>query len=1054
MSITELAVKRPTLIVVIFSVLAFLGILSYSNLKYELMPKMSMPVVTVMTVYPGAGPAEVENGVTKKVEDALASLEGLEDIKSVSQEGISMVVLQLKQNSNTDLIMQDAQRKVNAIVSQLPDEALEPTLGKFSFDEMPVLTIGVSGKVPARELYDIVKNDVTPALGKVKGTAKINVIGGEQREIKVDVNREKADLYKVSLLQINQAIKASNLDFPTGKIKNNERQILIRLAGKYKSVSEIENIIVTTDRKTNSPIRLKDIASVENGTKEVSSFGRIDGKGAIMLTIQKQNEANTVELVQLEQEQMKELEGVYAKQGLKFYVAQDSSTFIKAAADGAITDLGLAIIIVAACMLLFLHSFRNSLIVMIAIPASLISVFIAINLLGYSLNLMTLLAMSLVVGILVDDSIVVLENIYRHLEKGENKRTAAIKGRSEIGFTAVAITLVDVVVFLPLTFVGGIISNILSQFSVVIVLATLMSLFVSFTLTPLLASRMAKIEKLNPNKYFGKFLLWFEKGVHRFTDVFSTMTRWALRHKRVTIFLITLPLLIGSFALVGAGFIGGEFVNRGDRGEFIIQLELPKEATLEQTNQTAQKVEEYLHKNPEVTSVFSNIGAMSNQMTGLQSLANAAEINVKLIPKEQRKMTTDMYSAITKAKLQEMLPGVKVSSSEVSIMGTANQAPIQVLVAGNDLDSVFGYAGDLMEKLKEIKGTSEVKLSIEVGNPEITVNVDRDKMSDLGLSMDVVGLSMQTAFNGNNKSQYSEGGRDYDINVKYDMFDRRSISDLTAMTFINNKGEAIQLKQFATIVQKTGPSKLERKNRVSSVTVQSQVIGRSSGEVSGELETFFTKTQKPPVGITVAFDGNVKNQKEAMGNLGSALLASILFVYLIMVALYDSYKYPLVVLFSIPLAIVGALLALALASQPISIFSMLGMIMLIGLVAKNAILLVDFTNQMKAEGYNTVEALILAGKIRMRPILMTTLSMIVGMLPIALATGAGAEWKSGLAWVLIGGLTSSMLLTLIVVPCMYLVFDVWGKVIKNKDAKEIARNYKEPENMHEMMEAL
>ncbi|MCX6183054.1 MAG: efflux RND transporter permease subunit [Bacteroidetes bacterium] len=1053
MSITELAVKRPSLIVVIFSVLAFLGVLSYSKLSYELMPKMSMPVITVMTVYPGAAPSEVENSVTKKIEDAIASLENLDDIKSVSQEGLSMVVLQLKQNSNTDLILQDAQRKINAITSQLPDDVLSPVIQKISFDEMPILSIGVSAKVPPRQLYDIVKNIVVPSLGKVTGAAKVSTTGGEQREIKINVNREKADLYKISLLQINQAIAVSNLDFPTGKIKNNERQILIRLAGKYQSITELENIVVGTDKKTNSLIRLKEIASVEDGTKEIKSFGRIDGRGALMLSIQKQTDANTVDLAQKEREQMKELEGMYAKEGLKFYVAQDSSTFIMKAADGALVDLGLAVIIVAACMLLFLHSVRNSLIVMIAIPASLVSVFIAINLLGYSLNLMTLLAMSLVVGILVDDSIVVLENIYRHLEKGEQPRIAAIKGRSEIGFTALAITLVDVVVFLPLTFVGGIISNLLSQFSVVIVLATLMSLFVSFTLTPLLASRMAKVEKLNPKKYFGRFLLWFERGVHAFTESFSVMLKWALRHKKITI-ITTIVLLIGSFMLVGKGFIGKEFVSRGDRGEFIIQLELPKEATLQQTNQVAQKVEEYLHKNPEVIGVYSSIGTLSGQMTGSQSLTNAAEINVKLIPKEERKMTTDIYSAVTKTKLQEMLPGVKVSSSEVSIMGTANQAAIQVLVAGNNLDSLFGYANLLVDKLKQIKGTSEVKLSIEVGNPEITVIVDRDKMANLGLSLDVVGMSMQTAFNGNTNNQYTENGKEYDINIMYDMFDRKNIADLSSMTFINNRGDAIQLGQFANIVQKTGTSKLERKNRVSSVTVQSQVIGRSSGDVSDELESYFTKTKKPPVGITVAFDGNVKNMKEAGGNLGFALLASILFVYLIMVALYDSYKYPLVVLFSIPLAIVGALLALALSGQPLSIFAVLGMIMLIGLVAKNAILLVDFTNQMKKEGRNTVEALILAGKISMRPILMTTLSMIVGMMPIALSSGAGAEWKSGLAWVLIGGLTSSMLLTLIVVPCVYLIFDIFGRQISNKDAKRIVKEYQEPENMTELMEAL
>lgn len=1037
MSITEISVKRPTLIVVIFAVLTFLGILSYRKLNYELMPKFSVPVVSVFTMYPGAAPSEVENSVTKKIEDALATVENLDEIKSTSSEGVSSVILMLKQNASPDLAMQEAQRKVNAIMSQLPEDIESPTLSKFSFDDMPVLRVGISANMPPRELYDLVKNEISPALSKIQGAAQVTIIGGEEREIRVNVNRERAEAYGISLLQINQAIQGANLDFPTGKIQSDEKQVAIRLAGKFQSLKDIENIVITQDRKTGSPVRLKDVAVVDDASKDIKTFNRLNGRNSIGLSIQKQNDANAVSLSKLERQEMKELEKRYADSNLKFDIAQDSSEFTLESANAVMLDLGLAIVIVAACMMLFLHSMRNAVIVMISIPASLVSVFTVMYLLGYTLNMMSLLAISLVVGILVDDSIVVLENIYRHLEKRENPRAAAIRGRQEIGFTALAITLVDVVVFLPITFVGGIITNLLAQFSVVVVISTLMSLFVSFTLTPLLASRIARVSRMTGKTIFGKIILRFERFLNRLTNGYTRALKWALAHKRLTI-LATVIAFFVALALPGMGFIGSEFASQGDRGEFIIQLELPKDATLDQTNKITQQVEEYLFRNPDVVNVFSSVGTTSGTIGGSSSLSNMSELNIKLVAKEHREHTADVFAALVKRDLEGMLPGVKVSSAPVSIMGTANQAPIQVAVTGNNLDSVYAYANRLVEKIKTIKGTSEVKLSVETGNPEVSVLVDRDKMADLGITMDLLGASMQTAFSGNTRSQYREGGNEYDINVVYDFFDRKNVADLAAFPVINSRGEVIRLSQFAEVKETTGPSKLERKNRVPSVTVNSQLIGASSGEVSAQIQQFIN-TSKPPAGVIPSFEGQVKNMNEVFSNFGFALLASILFVYLIMVALYDSYLYPFVVLFSIPLAVVGAFLALALSMQPLSIFSMLGMIMLIGLVAKNAILLVDFTNQMKSQGYNTIDALLLAGKIRLRPILMTTLSMIFGMLPIALASGAGAEWKNGLAWVLIGGLTSSMILTLVIVPCVYLIFDIWRKQLKNKEAKALLK---------------
>ncbi|MBI3239390.1 MAG: efflux RND transporter permease subunit, partial [Flavobacteriia bacterium] len=521
MSITELAIKRPSLIVVIFSVLGFLGILTYSKLNYELMPKFSIPVVTVTTAYPGASPAEVENSVTKKMEDALSGLEGLDKIQSTSMEGVSTLVLQLKNDADPDKALQEAQRKINAMLGTLPEEILSPSLGKFSFDEAPIMNIAVTANMSPTELYSLIKDDISPMIAKMEGAAQVTMVGGEEREINVKVDREACANYGISILQITTAVRNANLELPTGKVKGDDSQALLRLRGKYKNLKELEQLPIANDPKTGSIVRLNELATISDASAEIKTYNRLNGTNSLGLQIQKQTDANAVELSKDIKEAIKELEKQYKKQGLKFKIASDSSDFTLAAADAVVSDLGLAIFIVALVMLLFLHSVRNSLIIMISIPASLISVFIAMYLLGYSLNLMTLLAISLVVGILVDDSIVVLENIYRHLEMGKERRKAALDGRNEIGFTAMGITLVDVVVFLPLTMVGGLISNLLSQFSIVIVISTLMSLFVSFTLTPLLASRMAKVEKINPKLLTGKIVIAFEKFLKRLTTAYG-----------------------------------------------------------------------------------------------------------------------------------------------------------------------------------------------------------------------------------------------------------------------------------------------------------------------------------------------------------------------------------------------------------------------------------------------------------------------------------------------------------------------------------------------------
>jgi hydrophobic/amphiphilic exporter-1 (mainly G- bacteria), HAE1 family len=1020
MTITELAVKRPSLIVVIFSVLTFLGIFSYMTLGYELMPKFSLPIITITTQYPGASPKEVETSVSKKIEDAVATMEGIATIRSISQESFSTVIVEFGASTKIDDALLDAQRKLNAVVSQLPSDAKTPSVSKISFTEAPIIRMGVAGKVSPTELFDIVKQRIVPALTKLNGVGAVDLVGGEEREIRVNVNKKKLEAYNLSILQVSQAIQKSNLDFPTGKIKTQENQNLIRLAGKFKSLQELKNVIVATDR-TSSPIYLHQVAEIQDTQKEIEKITHVDGNNSIGLMVRKQSDANAVEVKKQVMKELEIIEKMYAKQGIKFSIAQDTTEFTMKAADAVIEDLLLAVLLVAGVMLLFLHSWRNALIVMIAIPASIVSTFIAMFVMGFTLNLMTLLALSLVVGILVDDSIVVLENIHRHLEMGKDPRTASLDGRQEIGFSAMSITLVDVVVFLPIALVSGLISNILRQFSLVVVISTLMSLFVSFTVTPLLASRFSKAEHLNPKTFFGAFIIWFERQIDTLTNVYISLLKISLRYKLLTL-IVAFGLFFSSFLLGAYGYIGSEFVTQGDRGEFIVNIELPKDATVEQTNRISQKVEKLLFENKYIKNIFTTVGATS-ELVGGQATVYKAELNVKLVEREERPHPTSIMSTLIRNEIAEKVAGAKITTSEMGFTGQANNAPLQFVVTGNNNDSLFKYANLLRDKISKIPGTVNIKLSAENGNPEISVQIDKKRMSDLGLSMDAVGATMQNAFSGNDKSEYEDGDYNYDINVKLDDFDRKNIDDVSSIIFVNNQGQNIKLSQFAQINQTTGASKLERRSRMSSVVIEGQVLGRTVGDVGADIDKIVANT-KMPTDIVVSKDGDLKRQGEAFGSLGFALIASILFMYLIMVALYDSYVYPFVVLFSIPVAIMGALLALALTMSSLSIFSMLGMIMLVGLVAKNAILLVDFANQMKEErGMKTYEALIEAGKTRLRPILMTTIAMVLGMLPIALAKGAGAEWKNGLAWALIGGLSSSMLLTLVVVPVMYSIVD-------------------------------
>ncbi|WP_234733036.1 efflux RND transporter permease subunit [Tellurirhabdus bombi] len=1036
MSVSEIAVKRPLLILTVFTVLILFGALSYQQLSYNLLPKFEANVISVATTYRGASADEVETNVTKRIEDALSSLEGLDRMTSTSQEGASIVIVQLKNGVSTTLAQQDAQRKVEQVLNLLPDEADRPIINKFSTDELPVLRMGVTANLSPTALYDLIDDNIKPQLSNVAGVGQVNVIGGNEREIQVNVNQEKLRAYGLSIGQVSQAIAAANTSYPAGQLETRESQLSIRFDASVETTNRLRNLIVS--RRTNgSEVLLKDVAEVVDATTKPTAINHINAQPSIGLQIQKQSDANAVSVSQLTQDRIKQLEKQYSNINLKFNIAADQSVYTLASADAVVFDMGLAIVIVSVVMLLFLHSFRSAMFVLVALPSSMIPTFALMYLMGFSLNLMTLMALSLVVGILVDDSIVVLENINRHLEMGKDKRTAALDGRSEIGFTALAITLVDVVVFVPLAMTGGLIGNILREFALVVVFSTLMSLLVSFTLTPLLASRFGKIEVLSRSSLWGRLNLGFENMITRLTEWYGRVLAWVLGHKRY-IFLATIALLVGSIALVPAGFIGGAFMPQSDMGEMAVNIELSPTASIYQTNAVAQRAEQIIMKHPEVTNVFTNVGYTSSGIA-TASNSNVADINVKLIDKKERTISTEEFGQLLKREVGQ-IPGTKVTVSPVGIVG-ASQAPIQIAVKGTNLKEIREAAAIVLNVTKSVPGTQDVKYSVKDPKPEVTVNLDREKMAQLGINAADVGLALQNSFRGNDQSKFKQAGNEYDILIGLDRFDRTNAQDISRLTFVNNQGKMFELSQFAKVQEQIGESVLERIDRLSSVTINAQVVGRPVGTVGTDIQTKMAQ-QKLPEGVSIQYLGQLQQQSDAFGSLGLALGIAILLVYFIMVALYESVIYPFVVLFSIPVALVGALLALALTMESLTVFSIVGMIMLLGLVAKNAILIVDFTNQLKAEGKEVVHALIEAGKERLRPILMTTLAMILGMLPIALASGAGAETKNGMAWVIIGGLTSSMLLTLLVVPSMYLVVDrlvarFSGKKVKPKKPQEL-----------------
>lgn len=1019
MKISDLSVRRPITVIVLFMVIAILGFLGYTSLQAELMPKFTPPSMNVQVVYPGASPSEVENSLTRKLEDALSSLQGVESMRSYSFESMSMVFVSFTYGTDIDKAMTDAQNKISSKKAELPSSILSPMINKITVDDKSIITMSVTSDLETTEFSDLVEHRLLPELLRVHGMAKVTSVGELPKEIQINLDMEQMRALGMTPVQVLGVLRGANLDFPTGSLRNGRTNTSIRLSGKLQTIDEIRSLVIMT-MPNGTQIRLSDIAEITESAKDAIKLARVNGKEAVLLNIFKQSDANAIDLSDHVRESITQLEQYYSDVNLKMEIVSDTSDFTRESISSVLVDLLLAILLVTIVILLFLHNWRNALMVMLVVPLSLIGAFIGMQLFNFTLNLMSLLGLSVVIGVLVDDAIVVIENVYRHLEMGKNPLQATKDAMDEIGFTVITVTLVLVIVFLPIALTNSLVSDILRQFCGVIVFAILFSLLAALTLVPLLTSRFGKLEQLDTKKFSGRMLQGFENGIRKFGDWVAGILGWSLGHKR-WIGIIVIAITVAIFSLFPMGFIGFQFMPDVDQSEFSVLIEMPKDISIEESSKIVAKAETWLLEQDEITEVVTMIGLTGSQNESTQGTPYLSEITVKMVPPSERDENVIKYIAHLRRELTDHLVDAKVKMFAASLHGSGNSSAVEYVINGSQADSVALFAEYALDVMRSIPGTVQQQISTGSGMPEVQVTVDREKMSALGLTLDNVGLTMQMAFQGNTSLKYVQNDYEYDINIRADKFYRENIDDVSNLTFVNAQGSRISLDQFAQVRLGTGPNRLERYNRNPSVTIGSNVVGISAGAVSSQfLEKVDAKAKQ--MGVSLETVGDMKSMMDSMSVMGIALLLSIILMYLAMVLLYNNWVDPLVVMFSIPFSILGAILALAMSGTSLNIYAMLGLVMLIGLVAKNAILLVDFANEQLAAGQSMDNALISAVKMRTRPILMTALSTIIGMIPVAVASGSSAELRNGIGWVIIGGMTLSTLLTLVVVPVVFKIF--------------------------------
>ncbi|GAC1319334.1 MAG: efflux RND transporter permease subunit [Chloroflexota bacterium] len=1048
MTLTRLAVVRPLTVLMGLLGLVIMGGVGYTFLKIDRLPPISVPFVSVAITYTGATAQDVEQLITIPVENAVSGMAGVSSVSSSSNEGSATVSVQLADGSDPTQAALEVERRVNAIRARLPTDAGEPRVNKADPNAQPIMQVALTGGRPD-QLFQVANDQFVPTLQSIPGVASVNISGGLQNEIRVKVDYAKLAAYGITLQQVSTALTNANVDAPVGSIQQTAQTLNVRSLGAFQTIDDLRNLVVI-QTTTGGPILLKDLSTVELTSKDQTQLLRLNGQDAVGLQIVKQSDANALQVADDVRVAMRKLQNLLPSDS-QLIVTNDTSVFTRASLDAIQHDLLLSVFLVGAVMMLFLHAWRHMVIVLLAIPTSLVSTFLVMYALGFSLNIMSLMALALMIGILVDDSIVVLENIHRHLQLGESPFQAALTGRGEIGMAAIAITMADVVVYTPLAFISGILGQLFRQYGLTIVAATLFSLLISFTLTPMLASRWLRHDDKPSNSPMSRFGRWWDDRFDALGVAVSRLVPGAVR-MRWLILLLCVGLVAGSVSLIPLGLIGSEYAPQEDSNQFSVNLSTPPGTALQVTDNNAKQMEAILTSMPEVQYVFTSVSGGGGG--GFGRGGGRASLDVQVVPKSQRQRS--VFEMIDQVRqIGRRMPGVQVSADAPSPLGGgggfggASTQSVNLQLAGPDLPTLDQVSDQVIATMSTIPGMADVRNSSAAGNPEVHIQLDRARMAQLNVTSQSVATALRTAVSGTVVTPFRPTGQtQLDITLIASDADRMNLANLgsipigagaaigttasgaTATTTTTSAAtpSIVTLGQVATIGYGTGPVQIQRVDRNRTETIVGTASGRPIGDVAKDV-TSAMKSIELPAGYSYQLRGGVQQLNNSFATLGQALVLSVILEYMLLVALYESWFYPIVLILGVPLGIVGSLLGLFVTHNTLNIFSIIGLIMAVGLVAKTGILLVDFTNTLRKRGMGRTEALTEAARVRLRPILMTSATMALGMMPLALKLEPGAESRAPMAVVVIGGLLSSTLLAIFVTPSLYILLDALQNLI-------------------------
>jgi HAE1 family hydrophobic/amphiphilic exporter-1 len=1009
MTLSDIAIRRPIFASMVLSAIIVFGAISYGRIGIDLFPRVEFPVITVVSVLPGADPETVELTVTDLIEEAISTISSIKHLRSTSTDSVSQVVVEFELDKHIDVAYQEVVAKIGTVRSELPDDLEEPVVEKFDVDASPIMAVVVSGDMPIRDLTYLADKTVKERLQRVPNVGQVKIVGGRKRQIWLWLDRTKLEGCQLSVQDVIDALRSEHIEFPGGRVETGAREYVVKTKAEFESEEQFNNMVVTYHN--GAPVRVKDLGRAEDGLEEERSFAKLNETRAVSLLVRRQSGTNTVRVAHEVKVEIEKLRKELDPQGVRLAIAQDTSQFIEHSVDEVKFHIafggGLAILVV----FVFLRNPRSTFISSLVLPTAIIGTFIIMNALGFTQNMMTLLALSLSVGLLIDDAIVVQENTMRHVEEGMPAREAASFATREITLAVLATTLSVVAVFVPVAFMEGIVGRFFYQFGMTVAFAVMISMFVSFTLDPMLSSRI-----LRPSKR-GRLHQASERAFLFIDRAYEWLLGRSIRHRWI---VVGLALLTFGASIYMGKFLRSEFLPLEDQSEFNVKIKAPLGASLAVTDALFEHIRQRVKDRSWLDYTFVTIGSDELQRV------NEGTMYVKMLEKDQRaigqaeamRWMRERVADITEAKVSvEIVP--RVSG------GGRKWADVQLEIRGHDLNRLETISNAVMDRMKETEGYVDIDTTYDKAKPEVNVFVKRDRAADLGVNPMVVATAVKALIGGQDISKFKAEGERYNVSVRLQEPFRTRPGDIEQLTVRGRKGDLISLRNVAYVREEAGPVQIDRYNRARQITVLAnlQRDKKVLGEAVAELSAVVNKVGLPP-GYSFGFAGMADSMKEAFANLLFALFLAIVIVYMVLASQFESLVHPFTIMLALPLSVVGAFGLLILCHMTVSIYTMIGIILLMGLVTKNGVLLVDFTNTLRRrDGLERDAAILKAGPIRLRPILMTTLALIFGMLPIAIGTGAGSESRQPMAVAVIGGLTTSTLLTLIVVPAVYTIVD-------------------------------